>query len=86
LRTAIASVGLGLAVAKLTDGTFASIGGVAFIALGLMILIHSCVRYMQVLHLLETGYFEANKSAITIITVLTTAACGFALLVAVFDD
>jgi len=85
LRTAIASVGLGLAVAKLGDGTFASIGGISFIALGAVVLIHSCVRYMQVLHLLESGYFEANKSAVTIITVLTAVACCLSLVVAVVD-
>jgi len=74
LRTSLGSIGLGVAVAKLSLAKYSEISGLAFIIVGTIFLLYASVRYFIILGLLNRGLFEANKFGVGLIVVLAIIA------------
>lgn len=73
IRTGIALIAIGLAFSKFVDITY----GIVFVSLGIIFFIYSAIRYLQIKHSLERGYFIINKSAIYIlVTIIIMLSIG----------
>jgi uncharacterized membrane protein YidH (DUF202 family) len=83
LRTSLGSVGLGVAVAKLDSSRYAQVSGCLFIAVGALFLLYSTLRYFKLLHLLDEGYFEANKFGVGLLVTLAAIATIVAITIVI---
>eukprot|EP01095_Lingulamoeba_sp_RSL-Kostka_P016477 TRINITY_DN807_c0_g1_i2.p1 TRINITY_DN807_c0_g1~~TRINITY_DN807_c0_g1_i2.p1 ORF type:complete len:202 (-),score=69.09 TRINITY_DN807_c0_g1_i2:182-787(-) len=81
LRTSVAAVGLGLAIAKVgQDQSHSKIAGLLFIVLGGIFLIYASFRYFHVVYLLSKGYFPVNIIGLIILIILCLISTVFAIL------
>ena len=83
VRTSLAAVALGVAIAKLIDTRLAEATGTVFIALGLATLVVSLWRYYGQMLALERGEFAADTIFPWIVVVFLVAA-GVVSLVLLF--
>ena len=87
LRTAVAAIGLGLAIAKFSVGRRGLVGGLLFIAVGMILLIYSGSRYFSVERSLREGRYTINTGGIWVtIGVAGILAVVCTLLVLIEDD
>eukprot|EP01132_Coremiostelium_polycephalum_P004267 gene4267-5339_t len=83
LRTALASIALGVALAKL--GT-SKAGGLIFVGLGTIILLYSPLRYFQVYRMLLKGNFSPNLAGTIIFVILSLASAIAALVIVLVNS
>jgi inner membrane protein YidH len=83
-RTALATSGLGVALAKLSLFTSAEWAGLVFVLLGAIQLVYCTYRYFQVLNLLSSGKFAPDKVGIMVLVVVAFVTIFVALLVTIF--
>lgn len=87
VRTAMGSVGLGVAIAKLdllgSDLT-SKLAALLFVGIGAVFLLYCTMHYFRVLYLLNTGFFEANKWGVIFVVVACTVAVAICSLLLVF--
>ena len=80
LRTGLSSIGLGIALAKFTEGTSSLIGGAMFIFVGMLLLYYTGWRYFVVEAALADGRFAVNQGGVCA-TLCLSAIVGIACLV-----
>lgn len=70
LRTAVSTIGLGVAIAKFGSGEKSKEAGLIFIFLGTVFLCYSTARYYYLYFLLKRGLFSPNAAGLIFVLLL----------------
>merc|ERR1712137_1039162 len=82
LRTAVSTIGLGVAIAKFGNEEKSKEAGLIFIFLGSVFLVYSTMRYYYLYFLLKRGLFAPNALGLVFVLILCfLAAAGTAAIV-----
>ena len=82
-------IGIGLALAKFTEGITSTAGGLGFEVLGLIIMLYTGFRYYQVESALRRGEFSINMAGVCLMVALFSIAsilCVLYLVVEIWID
>jgi len=86
VRTSLAGMILGLAVANFKLTRFSFILGVLFLSISGLFLLYASLRYFRVMKRLKAGFFETNNAGVIFVTLLGLAVTATAIVLLIIEE